>query len=300
MVKNRHADNGIRELGYAAPVGTPAGVEVLTLKRLRARVGQDALGIPRRPMFHQLLTISRGTLRHTVDFTDVTVTPGRWLWVRPGQVQQWDRLDDVDGTLVLFQPDFLDPSTGTAARLDDPYAPVLYEPAGDDLRRLADAAEHLARVFTEPGSLPLEVHQALLRHLLAVLVLHLAHLGAAPGSTAPEPNEAFLRFRDAVEREFTRTRRLQDYARTLGYSDRTLSRATRAAAGVNAKEFIDRRIVLQARRLLAHTDHPAAQIAARLGFTSATNFSKYFHQRTGTTPIAFRTAVRAGTPSDPS
>lgn len=65
---------------------------------------------------------------------------------------------------------------------------------------------------------------------------------------------------------------------------------------MNAKEFIDRRVVLEARRLLAHSDHTAARIAARLGFTSATNFTKYFHQRTGTTPIAFRAAVRTPQP----
>ncbi|GAA2697348.1 helix-turn-helix domain-containing protein [Actinoplanes palleronii] len=63
-------------------------------------------------------------------------------------------------------------------------------------------------------------------------------------------------------------------------------------AGVSGKELIDRRIVLEAQRLLAHSDHTAAQIAARLGFASATNFSKYFHTRTGVTPIAFRGSSR--------
>jgi AraC-like DNA-binding protein len=297
MVKNRHGAGDIPELPFAPPAGTPDGVEVMTLAQLHARVGHAALRVPQRPTFHQLLTVSRGALRHTVDFTDHTLAPGRWLWVRPGQVQQWGRLDDADGLLVLFQPDFLDAGSGVAARLDDPHVPVLHEATGDDEHRLTDAAEHLARAFTSPGRLPLEARQAVLRHLLAVLVLRLTHLGAAPDSTTTvEPNDTFLRLRDAVERDFTRTHRLEDYARALGYSARTLSRATQAAAGVNAKEFLDRRIVLQARRLLAHSDDTAAQIAARLGFTSATNFSKYFRQRTGSTPIAFRAAVRDPSP----
>ncbi|MEU7145090.1 helix-turn-helix transcriptional regulator [Nocardia sp. NPDC046473] len=84
---------------------------------------------------------------------------------------------------------------------------------------------------------------------------------------------------------------MQDYANTLGYSARTLSCAT-PAAGVGAKEFIDRRLILEAKRLLAHSDQTAARIADRLGFSSATHFSKYFHQRTGQTPIAFRNAIR--------
>jgi len=139
------------------------------------------------------------------------------------------------------------------------------------------------------------VHTAALRHLLAVLVLRLAHLTTPVGSPAPEPDDTYLRFRDALDRDFTRTRRVADYAHTLGYSPRTLSRAALAASGVGAKEFIDRRVVLEAKRLLAHSDRTAAQIADQLGFANPTQFSKYFQQRTEQSPLAFRAAVRGRT-----
>ncbi|MEU7157297.1 AraC family transcriptional regulator [Streptomyces chrestomyceticus] len=116
--------------------------------------------------------------------------------------------------------------------------------------------------------------------------------GGGHGSGVCEASETFLRFRDAVERGFTRSRRVEDYARALGYSSRTLSRATAAATGVGAKEFIDRRVVLEAKRLLAHGDQTAARIAVRLGFADAANFAKFFQHRTGSTPISFRTEVR--------
>lgn len=51
-------------------------------------------------------------------------------------------------------------------------------------------------------------------------------------------------------------------------------------------------VVLEARRLLAHSDLPAARIASRLGFADATNFAKYFQQRAGRTPIGFRATIR--------
>jgi AraC-like DNA-binding protein len=50
--------------------------------------------------------------------------------------------------------------------------------------------------------------------------------------------------------------------------------------------------VLEARRRLAHGRDPVARIAADLGFDDASNFSKYFQHRTGTTPAAFRERVR--------
>src|SRR3954471_7341180 len=108
MVKNRQ--DGIPEVRFTPPAGSPAGVEVMTLGELHAR-GHGALGEAHRPAFHHLLSPSRGTLWHTVDFTGYAVTPSTSLWVRPGSVQQWGDLNDVDGTLILFEADFLDSAT---------------------------------------------------------------------------------------------------------------------------------------------------------------------------------------------
>ncbi|EDY53727.1 MULTISPECIES: AraC family transcriptional regulator [Streptomyces] len=298
MVKKRHdAVRGVPEISFAAPVGTPAGVEVLPLAELRRRVPAERLTAPQRPDFHHLIVVTGGTLWHTVDFTAYALEPGSWLWVRPGQVQQWGDLTHAEGTLVLFREDFLDQATAAGALVADPHAPNLRRPLPEDAQALRLAADHLAAEFRALGRLPLEIHTAALRHLLAVLVLRLAHLTAPVGSPVPEPDATYLRFRDAVERDFARTRRVEDYALALGYSARTLARATLAAAGLGAKEFIDRRVVLEAKRLLAHSDQSAARIADRLGFSSATHFNKYFHQRTGQTPIAFRDTVRGRSPS---
>ncbi|MFJ5880791.1 helix-turn-helix domain-containing protein [Kitasatospora cineracea] len=285
----------IPEVPFTAPPGAPAGVEVLTLAELRARRAAADDGDfhrPQRPAFHHLLTLERGSLSHTVDFTAHTVGPGSWLWVRPGQVQQWGELGDADGTLVLFEPGFPDPATVAAARLDDPFAAAVLHTDGTDREALRHAVHHLHREYASGADLPADIHHALLRHLLAALLLRLANPAVPCGSAVTEPGETYRRFRQAVEHHFTRTRRVEDYARLLGYSPRTLSRATLAAAGVGAKEFVDRRVVLEAKRLLAHSESSAARIADHLGFADAANFAKFFHQRTGTTPIAFRTAVR--------
>src|SRR5690349_7182533 len=155
MVRNRQGrDEGIRELGFAAPAGIPRGIEVLSLGQLHARIDRSHLDRPLRPTFHHLLTPARGVLRHTVDFTGYDLAPGKWLWVRPGQVQQWGDPRGVDGTLILFEADFLDRATAAGASLDDVHAPVVYEPASEEQLRLAGAAEHLARTFAGPGQLP--------------------------------------------------------------------------------------------------------------------------------------------------
>ncbi|GGU25792.1 helix-turn-helix domain-containing protein [Lentzea flava] len=289
MVKNRQSAAAILEVEFQAPIGSPSGVQVLTLGELRSR-NLAMLARLQRLHFHQLITPAKGRLGFMVDFVDYTAEPGSWLWVRPGEVGRWGDLTDVEGSLILFEDDFLDPDTAETARINEPGAPTLYTPenGGESLRM---ARTHLEHEFRALGTLPLPVHLSAMRHLLAVLAIRLSHTGTTR-SPAGEANETFRRFRHAVERDFARTRRVEDYAAQLGYSPRTLARAAFAATGMGAKEFIDRRIILEAKRLLAHSDHTAAKIANDLGFNDATNFSKYFHQRTRQTPIAFRTKVR--------
>lgn len=285
----------IPEVAFSAPAGRPTGVEVLTLAELRGRADACRLSAPHRPGFHHLLLLDGGRLVHSVDFQDHVLAPGDLLWSRPGQVQHFGDLTGAEGRLVLFEAGFLDPATAAAARVEDWYGPPVRHPQGAAARGVDAAMRHLHGEFGALGGLPLEIHLEVLRHLLAVLVLRAAHPGGerdGDGSCAASPT--YLRFRDAVERDFTRSRRVADYARALGYAPRTLSRATESFAGVGAKEFIDRRVVLEAKRLLAHGDRSAARIADRLGFADATNFSKFFQRQTGTTPIAFRTAVRSG------
>lgn len=292
MSKKRHLGSSrIPEVSFAPPMGIRTGLEVLTLAELRRRAPHGELSAPGRPTFHKLLTLKTGLLLHTVDFTSYAVEPGTWLWVRPGQVQQWHDLTQAEGTLILFQPDFLDSDTAEAARLHDPHGPVLRAAAGEDLTALRIATEHLRREFDQHQGLAHEVHIAVLQHLLAALVLRLAHSASPVGTPAAVHSQVFLEFRDAVESSYATVRRVEDYGRLLRYSPRTLSRATINATGLGAKEYLDQRVILEAKRQLAHSGQSAAQIGIKLGFSSASNFSKFFHQRTGLTPLTFREQV---------
>ncbi|MFD0396049.1 helix-turn-helix domain-containing protein [Streptomyces nogalater] len=59
-----------------------------------------------------------------------------------------------------------------------------------------------------------------------------------------------------------------------------------------AKRYIDERVVLEAKRELAHGSLTVSALATRLGFADASDFTTFFRQRTGTTPTAFRATAR--------
>jgi AraC-like DNA-binding protein len=111
---------------------------------------------------------------------------------------------------------------------------------------------------------------------------------AGAGPAGASEGDTFLRLRREVERSYVQTRRVEDYAARLGCSVRTLTRACLAATGRSAKQVIDDRSALEARRLLACTDLPIAEIGQRLGFPEPTNFGRFFHREVGCSPGAFR------------
>jgi hypothetical protein len=120
---------------FNAPVNKHIRVEVLSLAELRSRAGDSIPSRHQRATFHHLLTLERGQLRHTVDFTTFLLKPGTWLSLRPGQVYRWHDLRQVEGTLIFFEPDVLDPTTSETAALSSPHAPTIRSPTGEDCER---------------------------------------------------------------------------------------------------------------------------------------------------------------------
>ena len=294
----RNGQSEIADIVFRPFLDSPIGMDLLDFAELRTRgrVRGVDLHDPQRPAFHHLIAVESGTLRHTVDFTEHTVTEGGWLWVQPGQVHHFSGdLATASGTLVIWQPGFLDGATvgATAGGVDPLFrqGPVL--PTGPHADAARRALSHLRDEYADLASVPVETHIEVVRHLLSVLVLRLVH--ACPEeSLGGAPEGAFLRFHRAVERDFASTRRVEDYAGALGYSVRTLTRACVAATGATAKEYVDGRVLLEAKRLLVHTRMPASAVAAELGFRDPSDFTKFFRRRDGRSPAQFRAFARGG------
>jgi AraC-like DNA-binding protein len=257
---------------------------VLTREELGRRVAH-ALDKPHRTEFHRLLLVDAGHTWHEVDFTQHPLGPGTVLWVRPGQVQRFG--PSVDGELVLF-------THGVPAATSGELAPVPRDQRGGPVWRLDRDAytgvrEMVRQLRLEAGRSTASADEAR-RHLLSVLLLRISHADPARLACA-NTNGLAARFAAEVERDFARTHRVADYADRLGYSVRTLSRASTAATGHSAREVVEARITLEAKHLLAYTNLAASAVGRRLGFSEPTNFGKFFLRRTGLTPGQFRRSL---------
>ncbi|MEC3916186.1 helix-turn-helix domain-containing protein [Nocardia sp. CDC160] len=268
MVKNGQP---IRTLRYALKTGSATGLEVLSFEQLRPMpvAGREVI----RGDFHVLARCRSGTGSMTVDFVSHRLTAGSIAWIRPGWTHRWDDITGMDGCVILCRSELI-----PAAALGHPPSPST--PPVLSGTSLTDAAfDHLT---TEYAAAPPD--PAILRHLLSALTLRLST--ALPA--LPDPTDLFDRFARLAERHHAETREVSWYAAQLGYSPRTLSRAVQAATGTTAKQYLNARVTLEAKRLLAHEPITTAECARRLGFDDPANFTKFFRTQTATTPTRFR------------
>ena len=78
------------------------------------------------------------------------------------------------------------------------------------------------------------------------------------------------------------------YAGRLGISVNYLCILSKQYNHRSAKEWIEMAVIREAKILLDETNDTQAEIAAVLGFCSATQFGSFFRKHTGMTPRAYR------------
>lgn len=292
----------IQRLGYRPKAPYELDLEVFSMADLRRRA-KEQLRLTHRYEFHTFVCVTRGQSNQMVDFKPISCEPGSLVFVRAGQVHNYGQGEDWDGWNILFRPEFVLPASMTA----HDFKTVL------DIERLP---EHLILNRQELGTITDLLQQiqedakidglqedvnALLRHQLHTLLTRLRILQGA--REAPHPQrlastalQRFKRFQQLVEERFPQWHQVTAYADQLGHTERTLTRAVMASTGMTAKAFIAARIVLEAKRLLAHTDIAVMTIAEKLGFDETTNFCKFFKREAQCAPAEFRRRQRTSVP----
>ncbi len=266
------------------------GIEVMDFSHLRGLTTEQALCLPERVDFHMLLLVTGGTGMHTVDFVDWPLLPESLLYVRPGQVQQWHVAAPYNAEILLIDPVALRFANGLEPGLErlGNWPACMRLPRELECITLAGLGELKAEILQYDNRV---VTRALIRHLLLALLLRLERWRVSQAE-APvvgiSRQNTHCQFLQLLEADFRTEHSVHYYARRLGYSPSTLNRACAKAEGRPSKHVIDRRVALEAQRLLAHSPSNVAEIGHGLGFSETGNFIKFFARVVGRSPTEFR------------
>lgn len=91
-----------------------------------------------------------------------------------------------------------------------------------------------------------------------------------------------------VEQHFREKHNVADYADLMNKSPKTLSNLFKKQGEISPLKFIQNRIILEAKRLLDHSDLMVSEIMYDLGYSDIQAFSRFFKGQVGCSPQNYR------------
>ncbi len=290
---------GLQEKNYLRPMeskiksygfkkGLPIELEIKDLSEVKKT--PRLFMAPSKATFYQIIWISEGMAVFDIDFKKVIMQEGDVLVISANQFYGFDVESDYRGKLILFTDIFFKQTEADGSFL---YTSELFNPA------LTGRTIALGNGFTDKiiSVLEKELSRAgdcmqpyIAQSLLKVFLFQAERQLSDCGSPVFLCSNMTLgrRFLAEVEKRYRHCRNSVCYAQLMGIGEKILAREVKLLTGMSPKTYINSRVLLEAKRLLAYSKYSVKEIGNMLGFDEPTNFNKFFRKNTELTPLEFR------------
>lgn len=278
---------------YGEPqrAGLPDLLHVETVAA-RSRVHDWEIRPHRHPALFQILVIASGQVRATLDQQAHHLQGPCALAVPALVVHGFQFEPGIEGHVLTVAARQVQALAGEDARWAAALAvPRVLQPAP---AALLQAATALAADYAQGDAWRALALDTALRRLLLELARALPARPGAQSAPAPRALQHVQRFQALVEARFREQPALPTLAASLGITTTQLERVCRRVLGRSALAVLHARLLLEAQRELGYTASSVKQVAIGLGFADAGYFTRWFQQRVGSTPSAWRRTIVAG------
>lgn len=260
-------------------------------KHLRAN--KDLVQKPHSHDFYLCVIFTEGTGQHEIDFNTYSIQRGSVFFLRPGQSHFWQFESEPAGyiffhTREFYDLHFLDRKLNSFSyyfSLKNP--PVLTLPE-EMIKSTVSRFREINAEFSQEQPFK----KPRLASLLDLVYIDLAR-NYVPHSTwdsvaSPTYLKTLVLLEKYIEESYQKEKSAKFYAERLNITTKHLNRITRTTLSRTTTELITDRVILEAKRLIVHSQNPLSRISDILGFSDYAYFSKVFKLRTGITPRDFK------------
>jgi AraC family transcriptional activator of pobA len=237
----------------------------------------------------QILYLREGSARVRIEEREQAMCAGQLLLLPQMCVHGFQFAPNAQGHVITLAYPLLSRAAGAAGEallaLRSPYLHLLA--ADEESACLHSHFSALAREYR--GNAP--HREIVLESLLGAALAWLARHAAPAGRDAAQDSRGmrhFAAFCAMIEAEYASHHPVSDYARRLGITGAHLNALCRQASGQSALDLIHERMLLEAKRMLVYTSMTVSTASYALGFADPAYFTRFFKQRIGMSPKAFR------------
>ncbi len=249
--------------------------------------------VPHRHNYYEIFILFKGGGTHEIDFIIYPLENNCIHYVSPGQVHQVKRELDTFGYVILFSRDFYSIVAEKKDLLFD--LPFLNNNGAKPVFNISEeemsVIKPILKTMEEESKSNLIHNHEIIRSYLNVILLqsNRFYTNQNPEINNSNSDTLYNRFRILLEKKFSKLHKVKEFAEELGTSEKTLNEHCKKITGKTASEHIYNRIILEAKRLLKHSDQSTKEIAFFLNFHDPAHFNKFFRKQTGKSPGDFRT-----------
>jgi len=273
--------------------GIPASFVLRTMEEIADRQ-QGIADDPHRHNYYSVIWPFSGSGRHVIDFNEYPILPHHIFFVSPKQVHQIISGPETTGLVILFTPEFL---MKNSIREDFISNLRLFRDSSDTpalpldssmLQNLLMFSSHMKKAYSSDQELKFETIGA---YLKLFLIECNGHCSLFPGTNTQnlEVGKSMVqRFKNLVETRFKQWHQVKEYAAALSVSPNYLNEVIKSNIGTSSKDYIQNRLLLEAKRSAVFTSNSSKEIAFELGFDDPSHFSKFFRTGTGQSLLEFK------------
>ena len=276
---------------YKNKYGSKLLIDVVELKDIKKYLTQNPV---HTLTYYDITFITEGEGDFVIDNQSYEASPCDVFFSQPGDVRSWDVNNITNGYALIFEDEFLASLFKdslfvqhlsffhlgkTSAKLhlpDDLYRRIMF--------LLRDIKEEIDS-YKQNGD---HVLRALLYEIL--MLLNRTYLKSmVKKEIDKEGSNLYLgRYIKLVDQYMKEQHAVQFYADKLCITPNYLNEIITSALHVSAKQYIQKKLMDEAKRLLIYTDLSVSEIAFGLGYSTVSYFIRYFRQFTKKTPLSYR------------
>jgi AraC-like DNA-binding protein len=253
-----------------------------------------------KPHRHQYFTViwsHNASGKHIVDYKEFEMHENDIFFVSPGQVHQVLHNENPDGTVILFTCEFLSKnfiSENFISNLNlfDEIAstpPIHVDKQTAEI--LHEIRTKMKTILSKNDPFKFDLIGAYLK-LFLIECNKFAHQPISDNTQTIQSAKIILQnFKELLEKNFIQFKQVNHYAKELNITADYLNNVVKTTIGKTAKELIQQRIIIEAKRLGLHTALSTKEIAFSLGFEDPSHFSRFFKNADGSSFSDFRNSL---------
>lgn len=256
------------------------------------QTNKDLIGTPHSHNFYLCILFTKGAGIHEIDFNSYDINPGNIFFLKPGQVHSWKFNTEPEGFIFFHSKEFYEMHYVLHELKTFPFYYSYQNPPfikiSENIQEITFKFQHLLQEYR--GSEALK--EVKIVSCITDIYITLTRLYTSNVDVEDFSHPSYLKilesFEKLIEQNYENQKLPKFYADQLNMTTRHLNRIVKETVNKTTNQLISERVILEAKRLICHSDNSLVSISEILGFNDYAYFSRHFKNKTGIKPIDFQ------------